>query len=369
MSDAEKDLQEACRGESLDANASLAAVVSMFAYLVTVLLSRGGVLDALAPGTALWWAVRFMNYLCYASVNCFVMSVSWLLITKGFSWLRAADMLLSLLLWSVVFFAAAFRMDPAAYHFSPSLFFRVFMPFVSGSFGLPSLLIALYIVSPFIAGSLSRMTVGQHASLCFMMVLMLSFIPGVLVFSDACYALHGRSLIWFVTLFILSAYIRRDPGIIKLSASSSFCFWLACAAVTTAAMYVLPGALYSVFGKNSYASSIYEYNSILTLCSSFFMFAGFMRLKPVKWSLCGLLPDLVPLMLGVCIIAACPWTDKFIYGRLASPRRFAGTAAVIPLSLMYTLAIFAVALSAEFIRKTLFSMLLGSRNEVSEDGR
>ena len=89
-----------------------------------------------------------------------------------------------------------------------SIVINAFLPFSTGCYWLASSYIALCLFSPALNLTIKSMTREQHFAFIVVLLFLFSFIPSIFIFADAWNAAKGHSLVWFITLYVIAAYLK-----------------------------------------------------------------------------------------------------------------------------------------------------------------
>lgn len=338
-----------------ETNSTLIKVISMLMFTVTSLMSFSGVLQKITPYSFNWFGVYFVFYACYISINCFVLASAYMFYEEEFSPKRIIGMLLQVFIYSVIIFCVTNYCGLSKP--SPSLVLNSFLPFSTGRYWFATLFIAMYLFSPFLNIAIKNMTKEQHQACIAVSLILFSVVPSIFVLSDAWNAAQGRSLVWFVTLYIIAAYYKRFPmkaG--KTDRQIYLTIYLLCILLTTAALCFLPYVLNVIFGKNSYFRSIYEYNSVLTCTSSICIFIYLMQI-PIKAVSYNLLHKISFSVFGTYLLIDNPALRMLLWNEIYPIAAYSDSLSLVPRILFYSTAIFAAGLVINFIISLLLSFM------------
>ena len=344
-----------------DANAALIKIISIVMFIITSMLSFGGVLQGAAPKSLPWLAVYMLNYLCIVSVNCFIMASAHCLCEETFSLRKTVELIVQTFIYSVlIYFCLSYAGRSSS---GPMLALLSFMPFSTGRFWLMSIYIAMYLFSPFLNFAVSKMSQAQHRACIAVMLFMFCAVPGVLVYADPYTAAGGRSLLWFAALYMIAAYFRKYDAGNSSGRGRLFAAYICCAAATVAARAFLPGLFNSIFGKNDYFMSVCGYNSILTFLSSFCLYAFLMRMNigGEGSSVKNILIRLAAPALGVYLIADCPALRPLLYKEIFTPLSYIGSPAVLLYVIICACVIYIAGAAVDYVRMLLFYPFFGRR--------
>ncbi len=180
-------------------------IFSMFLIILLHSIDHSGLRESLVPGTALYVWETFLYGLCQVCVNCFVM-------LSGYfrSAFRPGKLVR---LWTqVVFYALGVKlvlMGLGVIEFSLVSLLSCFAPFLTGRYWFVTIYFGLYLLSPFLniwVDALDRLRHGLlNLLLFFLMSCMVSIYPGFLGMNTG----GGWGLAWFVTLYLLAAWLGK----------------------------------------------------------------------------------------------------------------------------------------------------------------
>lgn len=171
--------------------------------------SHGGVMGGSEALTgAHWYACNFIKYLCFGAVNCFVLISSYFLSKAQLRAKRAVSFVLQVLFYSVALYLVGVVIGEIEPTDGEQLTKAVF-PLSTSQYWFASSYIGLYLLSPLLNSGIRGLSRRQHLASTVVLLVMTAVLPGVFPFADTWKAGRGYSLIWFIALYVLAAYIGK----------------------------------------------------------------------------------------------------------------------------------------------------------------
>lgn len=193
--------------------------VAMLLIILLHFLSHGGVNQNLDYGNFDYIFFSIMRTLGYLGVNCFVLISGYFLYKSAFRFSKVMRIVLQTLFYSilgaliVVFF---FKDNLGAKDILFSLF-----PVTSNKYWFVSVYVMMLFVSPLLNIVLNKMNKEQHFRAICASIMIFSVLPIVLFWSKGVLS-DGKDIMWFLTLYIIAAYIRKYDVQIKNKAVIKF---------------------------------------------------------------------------------------------------------------------------------------------------
>ena len=299
-------------------------VIAMLMVIMLHYLDKGGLLHRLdgdhsGSNLAFW----FLEAFCLVSVNLYVMISGYFLIDSRFTLRRLVK------LWCEVFFysvlvAAICLITGIADRGTYLNFYNLqyfFLPAVNNHYWFASSYLLLYLFSPFLGAAVKKMSKQQHLMLLLTLLCVLS-LPKSLVPAELAMDDHGVSILWFLCLYIVAAYIRlHGIPFLQTGKKSLLCYGI-CAAMIPLGMLMVGGLRQMVVDSAAEAAAkgetfrlgfldqgfayllttMDDYNHILVLCASVGLFCFFVNWKPKKNLVMDVLARIAPYTFGVYLL-------------------------------------------------------------------
>lgn len=193
--------------------------VAMLLIILLHFLSHGGVNQNLDYGSFDYIFFSIMRTLGYLGVNCFVLISGYFLYKSAFRFSKVMRIVLQTLFYSIlgILIAMFLCKDNLS---AKDILFSLF-PVTSNKYWFVSVYVMMLFVSPLLNIVLNKMNKEQHFRVICSSILMFSVLPIVLFWSKGVLT-DGKDIIWFLTLYIIAAYIRKYDVQIKNKAVIKF---------------------------------------------------------------------------------------------------------------------------------------------------
>lgn len=148
--------------------------------------------------------IRIFSSYGKLAVNVFVLITGYFLVESKFKFKRVFNVVALTIFYSVAIysiFAICGRVD-----FSFRELVKCFFPVYEDGYWFVTSFVALSLLSPFINKLLHALTHGQHILFIILLILM----QGYVSFTRSYFNFSATA--WFITLYVISAYIRRYPN-------------------------------------------------------------------------------------------------------------------------------------------------------------
>ena len=168
----------------------LLRVISMLLIVMLHFMSHGGVNEKLVLGTPAYFIFSLFRTLAYLGVDCFILLSGYFLCESDFRLSRIVRTALQVLFYSclgIVLAVASFHEKVGM----KDLLFTLF-PISGNKYWFASAYIVMLFISPLLNNAIIHMDKKEH-----------------LTYSD------GKDLGWFITLYIIAAYVRKYPSNLK----------------------------------------------------------------------------------------------------------------------------------------------------------
>lgn len=298
------------------------------------------------------WVVEV---LCIVSVNVFVLISGYFLCEQSFRLSRVVRLMLQTVFYSWIISAVMFLTGKSTVTVM-ELLYSVF-PISFERYWFISAYIGLYLLSPVLNKCLSLLTKKQHAATAAVLVVLMAVWNDLIPTSDPFGVGRGYSLIWFVVLYVIAAYIRKHLDVTKVRGALLTYFG------ASTVLLLLMLALYwlsqkiSVLYEHGFYSYYARYNSTIVLVASVALFVAFLKLRIQSDWLKRIIRFVSPLTLGVYLIHDNPRVREVLWQEwfpLSSMERNL----LLPLkTISIVLLIFVVCITIDYLRARLFAVL------------
>lgn len=330
-------------------NIELLRVISMIMIVTLHYMKQGGVLDTLKFGDGNYPITWLIESFCYVSVNCYVLISGYFLCKSTFRLKKALDIVLEVVFYSVGIYLLFCAIGVESFSVI-SLITGYLFPIIHGEYWFATVYVVLYLLSPFLNKWLEVLDKKELQKLILIMSLVFTVIPSIFFFAGENLGVAGGySLIWFIFVYIVSAYIRtygvgiKNVYLVLIFISSSL--------ITFAMKY----CQMAVLGTELW--NWYRYSSITVLLGSVSLFMLFIRMKPKShkiWAFFG------STTFGVFLIhTQYIMRDKILWKAIIKPLDYcySSTGVYILHMIISVLLIYVVCSIIDYLRTLLFNLI------------
>ncbi len=298
---------------------------------------------------------HFIEALSICSVDVFVLISGYFLCRQTFKPSRVLKLVLVVVFYSVAWlFVTKFVFNDSV---SKTDIIKAFFPISYNQYWFISSYVGMYLLSPIINVLIKNLTQVQHLGAILLLVGIFCIWPDVLPFSSPFgISKKGYSVVWFVVLYIIAAYFRNFPVIMKLRQIFKYYIIAACLLLLSWIVIVL------VTRTNNFENELqgqmtfyyYRYNSFVVLITAVCLFITFSKIKVENVHVQKLISYVAPLCMGIYLIHDNESARGFIWQGLieleptpAAPFIVAG----------YVILVFVVCMMIEVIRTIIFHLV------------
>lgn len=310
-------------------------------------------INANGTGQVLMYAVKspwkqiiaITTVLCYPAVNTYI------LITGYYSYAAHKDSRgviksLSLLWLSALFFSViGYFVSVAGFNaqFQIVELLKRFFPIIRGVWWFYTVYFALVLISPFLNSMIDNMSVGEHKLFLLTLILLLSVLPVIVDWKGQLGSNYGYSLIWFITLYLMGAYLNRNKA---LQLKNKFALEGAIGYIVSSFIMFLWPKLFILLGIESTVSM---YNSLFCLVQAiclFILFGNIQMPKLIKKSVICISPVIL-----ASYLLHCQEDIEKILWRAIHPSSYANSSRIFFVSTAIIIGILIIAVILETLRK------------------
>ncbi len=343
-----------------DGRFEILRILAMFMIITMHYLGNGFLLNPLStdktPANIGFWAVEA---LCFASVNVYVMISGYYSVDTRFSLRKFIKLWCEILFYSVFIGLICFATGIESFEEHANLYelqYLVF-PVSNGHYWFATAYMMLMLIAPFLGRGFKALNKLQHGFILIVLLVFTCVFKSIFPMHMLGLEDHGCSLQWFITLYVLAAYIRLyGLPFCKTKAGSALSY--VCYALLVVpciiVMYGLEsGDLKGIhFGNASLL--VDDYNHLLVLLSSIGLFMFFVHMKPIKGKAAAVISKISACTFGVYLIHAHLYLENEwpVWFNVFAPRH-----ALRPVHLIATvLVIFVACCIIDLIRQIIFNV-------------
>lgn len=290
----------------------LLRIISMLLIVLLHFLSHGGVNDQLVQGSASYFIFSILRSFAYLGVNCFILISGYFLCDKEFKFSRIVKIAMQTLFYSIMGSAIAILLlhKPLS---AKEFLFTIF-PISGGKYWFASVYVLMLIISPIINFALKTMTKKQHLVLIIILFLFFSLFSTILLWSKSVFS-DGKDIAWFLTLYVIAAYLKRYPIHIK---RSWLCGLFLCMVLSTVFIEFGIKMIASRIGLGSPEKVMFYNNQPLILGGSILLFALISGLKIEHFS--NVICKVGNLTFGIYLLHDNDLLRNYLWEKINAPR-------------------------------------------------
>ncbi len=360
-------------GKERQANLELLRIFSMLMIVMMHLLNHGKILETTARGSISYYLVWILFGISFVSISTYILISGYFLCEASFSFRRILKLEGQVWFYSVALYLASLLLLRQPFDMS-SLIAAVF-PVLSCEYWFVTMYVGMIVLSPFLNKLLTGLTQRQFRLLLGILFVLFSLWPNVFFFSPALNFGGGSGVVWFTTVYLSGAYLKRfyrPDG----KFGRHLLHFFGAALLIPASRFLIELLLSTPLGKIGFLQDLmwgysifYEYNSVLVFAAAILLFIAFLNLQIKPGRLQRMILAAAPLSFGVYLLHDNPNVRGFVWETL-NPSRLAGVWYLVPGVLLLAAAVFVVCALTEWLRKMIASLpaRLRKKNTVSRPG-
>lgn len=285
------------------ANLELLRCIAMMMVVVLHYLGKGGILPNLAGGqlTVAGTVAWVLESCCIVAVNVYMLLSGYFLCTSSFKLSRLIQLYLQVWFYSagvgvLCLLTGIFPRAELTVHDLLTMAFPVSM----GHYWFITAYVFLYLLLPFLSGTVQRMTREQMrlaiGILLFFFCLLKTVLPVRLEMDGV-----GYDYIWYLCVFLTAAYIRRFGAAFLKKCNHSFLLYLLGVLGIFGLTMVLRQVYLITGSMGRMITMALEYNHLFPFLASLGLFGVFLHLE-IKGITSVIVNKIAPLTLGVYLL-------------------------------------------------------------------
>lgn len=255
----------------------LSRLIAMFLIVIGHMLGHGGVEELMRSHVYARFVLDLLSILCTPATNVFIMISSYFMCTSHFRIQRIVS------LWLQVFFynlaAHLFSFAVGTSSMSLGILLNIIFPISTNQYWFIRVFLGLLVFSPFLNLLTKSMSKMQHGLCVAVLVVVFSGWRNLIPFATTLNGEGGNSIMWFITLYIITAFIRKYVVV----SGKTKKYMIASAA---AYMVIVVGTYgiriaSEILGLDGKGSSLFiEFASVTMLAFSVFLFLLVLSIAP-----------------------------------------------------------------------------------------
>ena len=338
------------RNYSIDLLRIIAMVMIVFLHIN----SHGELNHYYNINSANGFILRFLSICSIVAVNIYVLISGYFLINQKFKVSKLIQLLVEVLFYSVIVFIIR-KIQGAS--FSLNEYLQTFLPVSYKLYWFVTAYFGMYLLSPFLNKLLNTVNKRQHLLLVFVLLCIHTILRDILIKSDPFDVENGYSLVWFIIVYIIAAYLRKYNELETVKLPGLFYFLLCCFMLGIWAILTFLSDKIDIINRYSLSNYWTRYNSLLNILSSVFLFISFKRLHINNKIIIKIISFLSPLTLGVYLIHDNPFIRNYIWFRIFRTDQIENDFLLIPKAIGIVLCIFVICIIIDLIRKIFFNII------------
>lgn len=287
-------------------------ILAMFMVVVLHILGKGKILENTETFSVQYEVAWFLEIACYCAVNCFVLATGYLLADKEFKYSRIILIWLQVMFYSVLITVviSAWKYDEIGYIELAKNIIKSVFPVSFKQYWYFSAYFGMYLLSPFLNKLIKSLTRREMKWMCISLFIVFSVIPTAFM-QDPFDTAYGYSVLWFIVLYVMGAYIKRYNPLAGIGSMKLFGIYIVCVSITWFSKLLIGCLTYIVLGKVIFDSYLISYTSPTVVISAVTLFMAFIQMKFTK-RISQLLAMVSPLSFAVYLIHEQPLMREYV---------------------------------------------------------
>ena len=330
--------------------------ISMMMVVALHILGHTNVLKEVEYGTSQYYISWIIESISFVSVNIYVLISGYFLYNSKFKIKKIVSIYLQVIFYTVGIYGLLVLLGKL--DFSIVLLIKTFIPIITGQYWFITAYIVMYVFSPVLNIIINKLNKTQHKCINILLLLF------ACVIGTAFYALTGNtpvlteySSLWFITLYSISAYIKKYK--VEISNKKIITIYFISLALMVLTK-IIPGIINNNYVEIDYlrkASNIlFKYTSITVVLMSMTMFMYFKELKIENKLIKKITLFFAPLTFGVYLIHENQYFKEILWDIFDASKWINSNIFVLKI-IATVLCIFIVLSLIDYIRRKIFLLL------------
>lgn len=243
--------------------------------------------------------------MCYVAVDVFVILTGYLMLEKKTRLSRLIELWFQVFSYSLLGVIGAIICGNSL---EIKDIIEFVLPISSNTWWFMSVYFLLYICIPFFNKVVGDMTQRQHSIILCVAIIVFSIWPTLVIWEDFELIKWGYSLLWFLVLYIVGAYIRKYPCFMQGRLKCS-CIIFSCVMCLPLSRVIIGSLCTKLFGSLGEVAILYRYNSPVMLLYAIAL-VKFMEQIKIGTRIKSIVVKVSPYVLGVYLFHEHPlWRD------------------------------------------------------------
>lgn len=156
-----------------------------------------------------FWIISLLKSFSIVCVNCFILISGYFMSESDVNYKKLIGLWLQVEIYSVGIYLLLCLIPGIPIYFEVKTLIKQMLPLLSNQYWFFTDYLLLVLVSPILNIAIENMNETYFRRVIYMLLIIFSFIPSINIFGDPFGTNKGFSLIWFIVLYFVSAYIKR----------------------------------------------------------------------------------------------------------------------------------------------------------------
>lgn len=301
-------------------NFELLRIVSMIMIVILHYWGKSTYLDKVTiemPGFYIGWLCKSI---CLCAVNCYVMLSGYFLMDKSFKPSRMFKIWAEVLFYSVTvyFFSSLIRNT----NISLGGLIKSFLPVTTEAYWYVTVYLLLLVISPMLNFYIAKCNEKCLRNTCLSLTFIFSIIPTIFCYNDFTHTEYGYSILWFIVLYLIAAYIRKYGIKFFEKYNNSIICFVGSVIILFGSKIVIYTLSKAIFQEVKYTNILFTYNSLITLISSASLFHIFKNIYIKDEKLSRVILYISPSTFGVYLIHLHPEIKDWFWIDIVNPMKY-----------------------------------------------
>lgn len=351
--------REATRDYSID----LIRIISMFGVLCLHCLNFGGLYQkGYEMGGVNFYSTwfTFIHSLSCISVNLFVLISGYFLCNQKFKTSKLIRLVCEVVFYSWTFLAIRLYFEGFV-NLNPKAIITALLPVSYVQYWFVSAYVSLYVLTPVLNLLIKSVNQRQHFGIIVVLVCLFSILNTILPLSQVVGVKRfGQSMVWFVVLYMIGAFIKLYIDKNKLRNVAKRCFWVSILLMNVTwiiATLIAVNLHLDLFNEKvgTMLKYYFQYDSLPVLIASVSAFHWLRGVNINSSIIRNAIKRVSPLVFGVYLIHCNYYIVELVWKGITD---FSIPNPFLPIyALIYTIMIYIICLMIDYIRYIINSVL------------
>lgn len=158
-----------------------------------------------------YWAILVLKNFSMVAVNCFVLISGYFLCQSDICLKKAIKLWIQVETYSIGIYLVLVFVPGSGVHFSVQQLIKHIFPLLTNQYWFFTYYILLFLIAPMLNIFIKNVDQTQFKRYLSILIILFSVVPTCNIFNDNFGTNSGYSLLWFIVLYLIAAYIRLYP--------------------------------------------------------------------------------------------------------------------------------------------------------------